>query len=178
MEGNAMNAPEERQKSGKEEIVRRLAQHPEVKATPHKWGEEVFLGRKAHDVSDTRHFWEFIRRFMENGPYSVPCQKLIGRIPWPWRSLFSVLGMERSVSEDRYWGMVLLPVSVFYAVFQWISPLLCREPVFPRKIRKACGESSLAVLRARAIDLIAWSMLGVVIYWLDATFPKLFTFTL
>jgi hypothetical protein len=32
MEGNAMNAPEERQKSGKEEIVRQLEQHPEVKA--------------------------------------------------------------------------------------------------------------------------------------------------
>jgi hypothetical protein len=32
MEGNAMNAPEERQKSGKEEIVRRLEQHPEEKA--------------------------------------------------------------------------------------------------------------------------------------------------
>jgi hypothetical protein len=32
MEGNAMNAPEERQESGKEEIVRRLERRPEVKA--------------------------------------------------------------------------------------------------------------------------------------------------
>ncbi|MDR0674353.1 MAG: hypothetical protein LBF93_12070 [Zoogloeaceae bacterium] len=153
------------------------------KDTPHKRGEGLLLGRNAHDVSDNRHFWEFIRRFMEDGPQSVPRQKLIGKIPWPWRPLLSVLGTQRAVFESRHWGMafavvLMLPAFALYAVFQWISLLLCWEPVFPRKIRKACGESFLAVLQARGIDLIAWSMLGGVIYWLDATFPTLFTFTL
>jgi hypothetical protein len=47
------------------------------------------------------------------------------------------------------------------------------EPVFPRAIRRACGEPGWSVLQARLIDLIAWTMLALLAMWLWPKFQQM-----
>jgi hypothetical protein len=139
--------------------------------TPNGLNELLMVGRRTRYGTEYRDVWEFIRRYMEDGPSSVPYQKLLGKIPWPWRALQMTLGtlweMVRSapLPAQIVVTLILLPVALVFALWQWISLLLCWEPVFPRKIRAACGESFMAVVRTRIIDLVAWTMLGGA-FWL------------
>jgi hypothetical protein len=149
-------------------------------ATPHGRAEVIMLGRMTKDGTESTDCWEFIRRYMEEGPESVPREELIGKIPWPWVALKMTFGKISGLFNLRallaLWrapltllpglammllGLVFLgPAFLLYAFFQWMSLLLCWEPVFPRAIRKACGETFRDVLKLRGIDLVAWSMLG------------------
>jgi hypothetical protein len=137
---------------------------------PNGAGETTLLGRNSRDNTELCDRWEFIRRFMEIGPDAVPRQWLIGKTPWPWRSLFSTLGgvwplFMPSLRFLLLPMLLVLPAALFYAFFNWLSLLLCWEPVFPRAIRKACGESWWRPIQARIIDLLAWTMLAATIWW-------------
>jgi hypothetical protein len=138
--------------------------------TPHGITEIVMVGRRSRYQTEMFDCWEYIRRFMEKGPASVPNIKLIGRIPWPWRSLESTFGMFWpffSFKELNWMSLglvIILPGIILFAAVHWISLLLCWEPVFPRAIRKASGESWLDVLETRLIDIISWAMLAGVLW--------------
>ena len=139
--------------------------------TPHGLPDGTVVGRLAHSNEELRDRWEFIRRFMEEGPESVPREKLLSKFTWPWNSVISVSGMVWPLfSSWLNWfmligGILLIPAMLFYSVFHWFSLLLCWEPVFPREIREACGETFRDVLKTRLVDLVAWLMLAPVVWW-------------
>ena len=133
--------------------------------------EIVMIGHKAGIDDNLVDFWEFLRRFMEDGPQSVPREKLIGKMPWPWRSVKATFGGMGGIFHGRFGllqlgAILMIPAGLFWAVAHWLSLLLCWEPVFPRAIRKATSESSFTIVEARLIDLVSWVMLAVVIWYL------------
>ncbi|WP_226166834.1 DUF6708 domain-containing protein [Burkholderia cepacia] len=104
----------------------------------------MLVGKVANGTSDIVNLWEFIRRYMEEGPQSVPRpKKLLGKVPWPWLSLqapwtfFKPLwrgGLKRGV---LLWTVLLSPVILLHATLHWISLLLGWEPRWPRIVREA-----------------------------------------
>ena len=131
--------------------------------------EIVLVGRRARSTSELVNFWEFIRRYMEEGPQVVPRPRLIGKFPWPWvplqagASLVWPLWQMRSLNWMAPLLLLISPAILLFAAGQWLSLLTCWEPVFPRAIRQASGEGFMSVVRARLIDLGAWAMLAGVV---------------
>jgi hypothetical protein len=137
--------------------------------TPNHEIELVLVGRRARGNAEITDLWEFIRRYMEEGPQSVPRPRLIGKFPWPWKALQAAAALVWPlwrIGSLRWMLPLLLLVSPAIALFaagHWLSLLSCWEPVWPRAIRQACGEGWGSVLRNRFIDLGAWGMAGGVI---------------
>ncbi|MGF6591815.1 DUF6708 domain-containing protein [Pseudomonas sp. 2835] len=106
--------------------------------------EVTLVGRPTRNASELLAFWEYIRRYMEEGPEAAPKPtKLIGKFPWPWRSFMAVWRLDsRFIKTPALWVFVLvysllLPLIVIHAFGHWISLLLCYEPKFPRSIEEA-----------------------------------------
>jgi hypothetical protein len=106
--------------------------------------EITFVGKTTRNGSELLAFWEYIRRYMEEGPEAAPPpKKLIGKFPWPWRSLMAVWRLDsRFIRTPELWLFVLaysllLPLILLHALGHWISLLLCYEPKFPRSIAEA-----------------------------------------
>ncbi|WP_342624365.1 DUF6708 domain-containing protein [Pseudomonas alkylphenolica] len=106
--------------------------------------EITMVGKPTRNGSELLAFWEYIRRYMEEGPEAAPKpQKLIGKFPWPWRSFMAVWQLDsRFFKTPQLWIFVLvysllLPLITIHAIGHWISLLLCYEPKFPRIIEDA-----------------------------------------
>ncbi|CAI1137639.1 Uncharacterised protein [Serratia liquefaciens] len=104
----------------------------------------MLVGKVANGTSDIVNLWEFIRRYMEEGPQSVPRpKKLLGKVPWPWLSLQAPWSFFKPLWRDGFkprvllWTALLSPVMVLHASLHWISLLLGWEPRWPRIIREA-----------------------------------------
>ncbi|RWU18796.1 hypothetical protein DM813_20955 [Pseudomonas alkylphenolica] len=104
----------------------------------------MLVGKIANGTSDIVNLWEFIRRYMEEGPQAVPKpKKLLGKIPWPWLSLKAPWSFLRPLwragltSRVMLWTAALSPLIVLHATLHWISLLLGWEPRWPRIIREA-----------------------------------------
>ena len=104
----------------------------------------MLVGKVANGTSDIVNLWEFIRRYMEEGPQSVPRpKKLLGKVPWPWLSLQVPWSFFKPLWRDGFkprvllWTALLSPVMVLHASLHWISLLLGWEPHWPRIIREA-----------------------------------------
>ncbi|PSS46184.1 DUF6708 domain-containing protein [Pseudomonas sp. BBP2017] len=106
--------------------------------------EITMVGKPTRNGSELLAFWEYIRRYMEEGPEAAPKpKKLIGKFPWPWRSFMAVWQLDsRFFKTPQLWIFVLvysllLPLITIHAIGHWISLLLCYEPKFPRVIEEA-----------------------------------------
>lgn len=106
--------------------------------------EITFVGKPTRNASELLAFWEYIRRYMEEGPEAAPKpKKLIGKFPWPWRSFMAVWQLDsRFVKIPQLWIFLpiyglLLPLIIVHACGHWVSLLLCYEPRFPRSIEDA-----------------------------------------
>ncbi|AZD84269.1 hypothetical protein C4K14_1428 [Pseudomonas chlororaphis subsp. aureofaciens] len=106
--------------------------------------EVTFVGKPTHNASELLAFWEYIRRYMEDGPAAAPApKKLISKFPWPWLSLKAAWGLDTRFLRHRVlWVFVLanllmLPAILIHATGHWLSLLLCYEPRFPRAIEDA-----------------------------------------
>ena len=104
----------------------------------------VFVGKRADGTSDIVNLWEFIRRYMEEGPQSVPApKKLLGKVPWPWLSVMASLSFFRPLWRAGLRRQVACivalasPALALHSLGHWISLLLCWEPRWPRIIREA-----------------------------------------
>ncbi|WP_425929591.1 DUF6708 domain-containing protein [Pseudomonas sp. NyZ201] len=104
----------------------------------------VFVGKRAEGTSDIVNLWEFIRRYMEEGPQSVPApKKLLGKVPWPWLSVIASLSFFKPLwRAGLRWQVACIvalasPALALHSVGHWISLLLCWEPRWPRIIREA-----------------------------------------
>ena len=118
--------------------------------TPTNHIEMVYIGKPARCASELLAFWEYVRRYMEDGPAAAPApQKLICKFPWPWLSLRAAWRLDSSFFRDpALWVFVLantllLPVILTHAFGHWVSLLLCYEPRFPRAIEEA-GRAPMA----------------------------------
>ena len=116
----------------------------DLQGTPTDNIEVTFIGKPTRNASELLAFWEYIRRYMEDGPAAAPApKKLICKFPWPWLSLKAAWGLDTSFfrqSELRVFvllNLLLWPVILIHATGHWLSLLLCYEPKFPKVIEEA-----------------------------------------
>lgn len=106
--------------------------------------EVTFVGKPTRNASELLAFWEYIRRYMEDGPAAVPApKKFVGKFPWPWLSLKAAWGLDTQfLRHSALWvfvvaNLLMLPAILIHAAGHWLSLLLCYEPRFPRDIEEA-----------------------------------------
>ena len=116
----------------------------DLNGTPTDNIEVTFVGKPTRNASELLAFWEYIRRYMEEGPAAAPApEKLICKFPWPWLSLKAAWGLDTSFIRTRelrifvLLNLLLWPVILIHATGHWLSLLLCYEPRFPKVIEKA-----------------------------------------
>jgi hypothetical protein len=138
--------------------------------TGHDLMEMIYIGRWPRQVRESLQLWEFIRRYMEEGPDSVPRPRRLGRFPWPWKSVSAALSLIWPLLSggSLRWTVPLLvlisPAIAIFATAQWLALLTCWEPVWPKAIRQACEDGAWPWLRDRLIDLGAWAMLAALVW--------------
>ncbi len=116
----------------------------DLEGTPTDNIEVTFIGKPTRNASELLAFWEYIRRYMEDGPAAAPApEKLICKFPWPWLSLKAAWGLDTSFVRNRelrvfvLLNLLLWPVILIHATGHWLSLLLCYEPRFPKVIEEA-----------------------------------------
>jgi len=116
----------------------------DLQGTPTDNIELTFIGKPTRNASELLAFWEYIRRYMEDGPAAAPApKKLICKFPWPWLSLKAAWGLDTSFIRHRELRVFVLinllmwPAILIHAIGHWLSLLLCYEPRFPKSIEEA-----------------------------------------
>ncbi|MED5618044.1 DUF6708 domain-containing protein [Ideonella sp. BN130291] len=116
-----------------------LAGH--VMAKDQKTVLETFaFGHVGSSPEDLHPLWEYVRRFMENGPSAVPAPTLYLPIKsrserfW-WGAQTIVLHAPGSIAA----ALLLLPITAPGAVARWLCMRTNRLPVWPADIDTACG---------------------------------------
>ncbi|MCD5360608.1 DUF6708 domain-containing protein [Chromobacterium aquaticum] len=123
--------------------------------------DAAFLGGPCDDYAQLLGFWEYIRRFMEEGPQAAPRpRRLRTRWPNPVSSLLTVFRLNLPGGIGKLPFFRVLRVIMFPAFFIWmlghqLSQLLSYEGRFPKAIRRVSGESELGSLLA----LIGYNLL-------------------
>ncbi|MBU8978027.1 hypothetical protein JI752_017905, partial [Lysobacter sp. MMG2] len=113
---------------------------PKNTGLPHM--EMAFVGPQAQGSSELRNEWEFIRRFMEDGPDGLPKPHITSHFPWPWQAFTAQFeGVSRffaNASPAMQWGLILIsPAFLALGTAHWLSLLLCWKPRWPKVIREA-----------------------------------------
>ncbi|WP_061955955.1 DUF6708 domain-containing protein [Cupriavidus pauculus] len=109
----------------------------------------IFVGRAAGNAARGRAWWEYIRRYMEEGPDSVPQPFVrLWKGAWPHMSIWNVFYLypERLLHGGPLWWILLpclAPVDLMRAALHWLAMLLSVEPRFPPEIEHA-GQDVLA----------------------------------
>uniref|UniRef100_UPI0032AF99B6 DUF6708 domain-containing protein n=1 Tax=Chromohalobacter sp. 11-W TaxID=2994061 RepID=UPI0032AF99B6 len=108
-----------------------------------EYHDVVFLGAPLRSDHELYALWEYIRRYMEEGPERIPKPKCIPRFPWPWRSLLAPWSFLENKWAAAPWspGMIALvivvsPLMLVHATAHWCSLLLCWPVYWPRKLRR------------------------------------------
>jgi hypothetical protein len=117
-----------------------LIWHPIHTGLPHM--EMALLGKQGQGGSELRDEWEFIRRYMEEGPHAVPRPRLSTQLPSPIQAFsaqFEGLGRFFRNSSWLFKLAILIvwPAFVIIGTAHWISLLLCWRPRWPKVIREA-----------------------------------------
>ncbi|MGF6593821.1 DUF6708 domain-containing protein [Pseudomonas sp. 2835] len=102
----------------------------------------VWVGKAGNNQAELRDEWEFIRRFMDEGPQSLPRPRITSHFPWPWQAFtpqFEGLTQYfRHASRGIKVGLLLIwPAFVIIGLGHWASLLLCWKPRWPKLIRQA-----------------------------------------
>ncbi|EHK67051.1 DUF6708 domain-containing protein [Achromobacter arsenitoxydans] len=123
----------------------------DLQGTPTDHLEMTFVGKPTRNASELLAFWEYIRRYMEDGPAAAPApKKLLSKFPWPWLSFKAAWGLDtRFFRHSGLWvfvviNVLILPAILIHATGHWLSLLLCYEPRFPRAIEEAGCSASTA----------------------------------
>jgi hypothetical protein len=117
-----------------------LIWHPSRTGLPHM--EMALLGKQGQGGSELRDEWEFIRRYMEEGPHAVPRPRLSTQLPSPIQAFsaqFEGLGrfFRKSSWLFKLAMLMVWPAFVIIGTAHWISLLLCWRPRWPKVIREA-----------------------------------------
>lgn len=117
-----------------------LVWHPSRTGLPHM--EMALVGKLGQGGSELRDEWEFIRRYMEDGPESIPRPRLSTQLPSPIQAFSAQFeGIGRFVRNSR-WPMKLAlllisPIFIIIGTAHWVSLMLCWRPRWPKIIREA-----------------------------------------
>lgn len=102
------------------------------------------LGGALADRGSAEELWEYIRRYMEEGPNAVPRPaRLRSTFPWPWdsvRSTLSFLAPSWRTGDKGLlltFALLLSPLLLLHSICHWLSLLLCWPTWWPRIIRRA-----------------------------------------
>nr|WP_225780649.1 DUF6708 domain-containing protein [Pseudomonas sp. Marseille-Q3773] len=117
-----------------------LVWHPSRTGFPHM--EIALLGKQGQGGSELRDEWEFIRRYMEEGPDAVPRPRLSTQLPSPVQAFSAQFeGLGRFFRKSSWLFKVVLlmvwPAFVIIGTGHWLSLLLCWRPRWPKVIREA-----------------------------------------
>ena len=117
-----------------------LLWHPSHTGLPHL--EMALVGKQGQGGSELRDEWEFIRRYMEEGPASVPRPRLSTHLPSPLQAFsaqFEGIGrfIRRSGWVMRVAMVMISPAFLIIGTAHWLSLLLCWKPRWPKVIRQA-----------------------------------------
>jgi len=117
-----------------------LVWHPSRTGLPNM--EMAVVGKLSQGGSELRDEWEFIRRYMEDGPESLPRPRLSTQLPSPIQAFSAQFeGIGRFVRNSG-WPMKLAlllisPIFVIIGTAHWVSLMLCWRPRWPKIIREA-----------------------------------------
>ncbi|ABE57571.1 hypothetical protein Csal_0207 [Chromohalobacter israelensis DSM 3043] len=108
-----------------------------------EYHDVVFLGAPLRSDHELYALWEYIRRYMEEGPESIPKPKCVTSFPWPWRSLLAPWSFLENKWAAAPWSprmialvLIASPVMLLHAVAHWCSLLLCWPVYWPRQLRR------------------------------------------
>jgi hypothetical protein len=119
-----------------------LALHWSARVTGTLHPELAWVGKSANHQGEIRDEWEFIRRFMDEGPEGLPRPRITSHFPWPWQAFTpqfeGVTHYFRNASKLIKVGLVLIsPAFLIIGTGHWLSLLLCWKPRWPKIIRQA-----------------------------------------
>ncbi|MDD0972957.1 DUF6708 domain-containing protein [Pseudomonas fontis] len=117
-----------------------LIWHPSQTGLPHL--EMALIGKQGQGGSELRDEWEFIRRYMEEGPDSVPRPRLSTQLPSLLQAFSAQFeGLGRFLRKSSWLMKVVLlmvwPAFVVLGGSHWLSLMLCWRPRWPKVIREA-----------------------------------------
>ncbi|BDM22358.1 hypothetical protein KMS_R21150 [Pseudomonas sp. LRP2-20] len=117
-----------------------LVWHPSRTGLPHM--ETAFIGKQGQGGSELRDEWEFIRRYMEEGPATLPRPKLSTQLPSPIQAFSAQFeGLGRFIRNSSWLLKLALlfvwPAFVIIGTAHWVSLMLCWRPRWPKIIREA-----------------------------------------
>ncbi|MFJ4457374.1 DUF6708 domain-containing protein [Pseudomonas sp. NPDC089392] len=117
-----------------------LVWHPSLTGLPHM--EMALVGKQGQGGSELRDEWEFIRRYMEEGPHAVPRPRLSTQLPSPIQAFSAQFeGLGRFFRKSSWLFKVVLlmvwPAFVIVGTGHWLSLMLCWRPRWPKVIREA-----------------------------------------
>lgn len=115
---------------------------------PYKTGfpvtQSIGVGKNTYDPQGYKDEWEFIRRYMEEGPNNLPKSRLSTHLPMPLHGLNGHISPMIHIAKNS--GsitilLMLIPVFLIllpvYTVGYFISEYLCWQPRWPEEIREA-----------------------------------------
>ncbi|OCG10921.1 hypothetical protein A9G24_02015 [Gilliamella sp. App6-5] len=115
---------------------------------PYKTGfpvaQSVGVGKNTYNPQDYKDEWEFIRRYMEDGPQNLPKPRLSTHLPMPFHGVEGHISPMIHLAKNNpsvIMILMLIPVFLillpFYTMGYFISECLCWQPRWPKVIRQA-----------------------------------------
>jgi hypothetical protein len=115
---------------------------------PYKTGfpvaQSVGIGKNTYNPQDYKDEWEFIRRYMEEGPDNLIKPRLSTHLPMPFHGVSGHINpMIHMAKNNSSIGLFLMLIPVFlillpfYTVGYFISECLCWQPRWSKVIRQA-----------------------------------------
>ncbi|WP_144413113.1 DUF6708 domain-containing protein [Pragia fontium] len=114
------------------------------------------IGKRASSGGELRNEWEFIRRYMEEGPENLPKPRITSLLPLPWHGVSVQLEAMRSFFLPLSgYSLITLPIG-FLAItlmssLYFLSELLCWQPRWPKVIREA-GDAGKPIPKLTSLD--------------------------
>lgn len=104
--------------------------------------ELVHVGKASNNFAEQQSEWEFIRRFMDEGPEGLPRPPMTSHFPWPWQAFTpqfeGLTHYFRRSSRITKLGLLLIsPAFLIIGTGHWLSLMLCWKPRWPKIIREA-----------------------------------------
>jgi hypothetical protein len=114
--------------------------HPALTGLPHF--EMAMISKQGQGGSEHRDEWEFIRRYMEEGPETLPRPRLSTQLPSPIQAFGAQFeGLGRFIRKSSWLLKIALlfvwPAFVIIGTAHWVSLMLCWRPRWPKIIREA-----------------------------------------
>ena len=92
------------------------------------------------DIAEVQRYWEYVRRYMEEGPEAIAPDTLAylpiadRRETWGFGLLRLALNLPGQTSAQ----LILAPAFLLFSIGRWFAMRTCKIPVWPKHIEEAC----------------------------------------